>query len=98
MLCLVLAVAFAGFAFAGGGAEGSSTAKVTLTVWDFKYGEVDGAQKPMKEIDALFMQKNPGVTVEHVSQPLEPQYYQIIQAAPPSQRIKPRDDQPDSGH
>ncbi len=55
--------------------------KVTLTVWDFKYGEVDGAQKPMQQIDNLFMQKNAGVTVNHVAQPGEPQYYQIIQAA-----------------
>ena len=55
----------------------------TLTVWDFKYSEVNpgGAQAPMKQIDALFQQKNPGVTINHVAQPLEPQYYQIIQAA-----------------
>jgi len=55
----------------------------TITVWDFKYSEVNpgGAQAPMKQIDALFQQKNPGVTINHVAQPLEPQYYQIIQAA-----------------
>ena len=35
----------------------------------------------MKQIDALFQQKNPGVTINHVAQPGEPQYYQIIQAA-----------------
>ena len=72
--------------FANGASEKSSGAAakgLTLTVWDFKYGEVqaDGAQKPMKEIDRLFMQKYPGVTVNHVAQPGEPQYYQIIQAA-----------------
>jgi raffinose/stachyose/melibiose transport system substrate-binding protein len=55
----------------------------TITVWDFKYSEVNpgGAQAPMKQIDTLFQQKNPGVTINHVAQPLEPQYYQIIQAA-----------------
>lgn len=53
----------------------------TLTVWDFKYGEVNGAQVPMKQIDDLFMKANPGVKVNHVSQPLDPQYYQIIQSA-----------------
>lgn len=53
----------------------------TITVWDFKYGEVTGAQVPMKQIDALFEKANPGVKVNHVSQPLEPQYYQIIQSA-----------------
>jgi raffinose/stachyose/melibiose transport system substrate-binding protein len=69
MALLVLATAF------------SAPKKVTLTVWDFKYGEVSGAQIPMKQIDELFMKANPGVTVDHVSQPLEPQYYQIIQSA-----------------
>lgn len=61
----------------------TSLAAQTLTVWDFKYGEVNpgGAQAPLKQIDALFEQANPGVKVNHVSQPLEPQYYQIIQSA-----------------
>lgn len=58
-----------------------SLAAQTLTVWDFKYGEVTGAQVPMKQIDALFMKANPGVKINHVSQPLDPQYYQIIQSA-----------------
>lgn len=66
--------------FASGASE-SSAQKMTLTVWDFKYGEVDGSQKPMKQIDDLFMQKYPNVTIDHVAQPGEPQYYQIIQAA-----------------
>jgi ABC-type glycerol-3-phosphate transport system substrate-binding protein len=57
--------------------------QVTLTVWDFKYGEVNpsGAQAPMKQNDAAFEKANPGVKINHVSQPLEPQYYQIIQSA-----------------
>lgn len=78
----ILALALAVCAVAGLGASGSQQ-PVTLTVWDFKYSEVNpgGAQAPMKQIDALFQQKNPGVTVNHVAQPLEPQYYQIIQAA-----------------
>jgi len=78
ILVLVLAVC----AVAGLGASGSQK-EVTLTVWDFKYSEVNpgGAQAPMKQIDALFQQKPPGVTANHVAQPLEPQYYQIIQAA-----------------
>jgi raffinose/stachyose/melibiose transport system substrate-binding protein len=55
----------------------------TITVWDFKYSEVNpgGAQGPMKLIDAMFQKAHSGVTVDHVAQPLEPQYYQIIQAA-----------------
>ncbi|HYW82394.1 MAG TPA: extracellular solute-binding protein, partial [Spirochaetia bacterium] len=69
ILCLILAAA----CVAGLSAQ-------TLTVWDFKYGPGD-AQKPMQQIDALFQQKNPGVTINHVAQPGEPQYYPIIQAA-----------------
>jgi len=56
----------------------------TLTVWDFKYSEVNatGAQAPMKANDAAFMKANPGVTVVHVAQPTDDtQYYQIIQSA-----------------
>jgi len=67
-----------GFAFLC--AAGSLVAQ-TLTVWDFKYGEVTGAQVPMKQIDAAFVKANPGVKINHVSQPLDPQYYQIIQSA-----------------
>ncbi len=80
ILCLILAAASVAIAFASGTGESSSQGPVTLTVWDFKYGPND-AQKPMQEIDALFQQKNPGVTINHVAQPGEPQYYQIIQAA-----------------
>jgi ABC-type glycerol-3-phosphate transport system substrate-binding protein len=53
----------------------------TITVWDFKYGEVEGSQVPMKQIDAMFEKANPGVKVNHLAQPGEPQYYQIIQSA-----------------
>jgi ABC-type glycerol-3-phosphate transport system substrate-binding protein len=77
ILCLViLALCVVPRLFATGGQE-----TATLTVWDFKYGEVEGSQKPMKQIDALFMEKYPDVTVNHVAQPGDPQYYQIIQAA-----------------
>ncbi len=82
---MVIAVTLAAGLFANGKSEPASqgaSQPTTLTVWDFKYSEAQagGAQKPMKEMDALFMQKNPNVTIEHVAQPLEPQYYQIIQA------------------
>jgi ABC-type glycerol-3-phosphate transport system substrate-binding protein len=55
---------------------------VTLTVWDFKYSEVDGAQPPMKANDAAFEKANPGVKINHVAQPTDStQYYQLIQSA-----------------
>lgn len=56
--------------------------KVTLTVWDLKYSETaeNGSQAPMKANDAAFMKKYPNVTINHVAQPGEPQYYQVIQA------------------
>jgi ABC-type glycerol-3-phosphate transport system substrate-binding protein len=56
----------------------------TLTVWDFKYSEVNatGAQAPMKANDAAFEKANPGVKVVHVAQPtVDTQYYPIIQSA-----------------
>jgi raffinose/stachyose/melibiose transport system substrate-binding protein len=57
-------------------------AETTLTVWDFKFSEVNGAQPPMKANDAAFEKANPGVKVEHVAQPTDAtQYYQIIQSA-----------------
>ena len=53
---------------------------LTLTGRDFKYsaGNPGGAQAPMKKIDGsgLRQQKNPGVTINHVAQPLQPQYHQ----------------------
>jgi ABC-type glycerol-3-phosphate transport system substrate-binding protein len=83
ILVLALVAIGAAVGFASGTSDAASAGPVTLTVWDFKYSEVNpgGAQAPMKQIDALFQQKNPGVTINHVAQPLEPQYYQIIQAA-----------------
>jgi ABC-type glycerol-3-phosphate transport system substrate-binding protein len=82
----LIATCVASGLFASGSTESASQGSsqpVTLTVWDFKYGEAaEGqSQKPMKEMDALFMKNNPNVTINHVAQPLEPQYYQIIQAA-----------------
>ena len=78
ILFLVLTVLCAAVIFANGTSE-----KMTLTVWDFKYSETaeNGSQAPMKANDAAFMQKYPNVTINHVAQPGEPQYYQIIQAA-----------------
>jgi len=58
--------------------------QVTLTVWDFKFSEVNatGAQAPMKAADAAFEKANPGVKIDHVAQPTDAtQYYQIIQSA-----------------
>jgi raffinose/stachyose/melibiose transport system substrate-binding protein len=53
----------------------------TLTVWDFKYSDVN-ASGAMKTNDAAFENANPGVTVVHVAQPTDStQYYQIIQSA-----------------
>ena len=60
-LFLILAAALAAFALVS-----CARGPVTLTVWDFKYGPSD-AQKPMQQIDALFQQKNPGVTINHVA-------------------------------
>jgi len=51
----------------------------TLTVWDFKYQE-ENTGKVFREMDKLFMEQNPGVTINHVAQP-ESNYYQILMSA-----------------
>jgi len=52
----------------------------TITVWDFKYGDVKGVQPAMIKIDELIMQKNPGIKIVHVAQPNDT-YYQVLRAA-----------------
>jgi raffinose/stachyose/melibiose transport system substrate-binding protein len=83
VLCfvLVLVCATAGL-FAGGqqDAAGAAKGEITLTVWDFKFNE-GPSHDAMVQIDKLFEQRNPGVKINHVAQPGEPQYYQVIQAA-----------------
>ena len=70
-LLMVAAMLFAA------GQRGSSD--TTLTVWDFKSGE-EGSGKAFREIDRLFMQQNPGVTINRIAQPRD-QYYQILTPA-----------------
>jgi raffinose/stachyose/melibiose transport system substrate-binding protein len=54
---------------------------VTITIWDFKYGDAtSGVQAAMQKVDALIMQQNPGIKIEHVAQPNN-EYYQIVRAA-----------------
>ncbi len=53
---------------------------VTITVWDFKYGDVKGVQPAMIKIDNLIMQNNPGIKIVHVAQPNDT-YYQVVRAA-----------------
>ena len=51
-----------------------------ITIWDFKYGDVQGVQPAMKKIDDLIMKNNPGLTIKHVGQPND-NYYQLVRAA-----------------
>lgn len=54
---------------------------VTITVWDFKYGDAtSGVQAAMQAVDNLIMQQNPGIKIEHVAQPNN-EYYQLVRAA-----------------
>jgi len=55
--------------------------KVTeITIWDFKYGDVEGVQPVMKKIDELIMQENPDIKINHVGQSND-NYYQLVTAA-----------------
>ncbi len=77
-MLLVLTVSMA---WAGGRQEvADPDAPITLVVWDFKYGEVDGMQPPMIEIDRMFEEAFPHITIDHVAQPHD-QYYQVLRAA-----------------
>jgi ABC-type glycerol-3-phosphate transport system substrate-binding protein len=76
-ILLVLSVAAFG---SGNGEDTTGKGVATITIWDFKYGEVEGVQPAMKKIDDLIMQKNPGIKINHVAQPLN-NYYQLVRAA-----------------
>ena len=77
LLAAVLVMA-AAMIFAGGQKSGGSGG-TTLTVWDFKYGE-ETTGKVFRELDKMFMEKHPGVTINHVAQP-EAEYYQLLASA-----------------
>ncbi|HKL60672.1 MAG TPA: extracellular solute-binding protein, partial [Sphaerochaeta sp.] len=66
------------------GTKESGTAKVKgateITIWDFKYGDVEGVQPAMIKIDNLIMQNNPGIKINHVGQAND-NYYQLVRAA-----------------
>jgi len=61
-------------------ASGTKNKEVTITIWDFKYGDVQGVQPAMKKIDDMIMQKIPGMKINHVAQPND-NYYQLVRAA-----------------
>ncbi|HKL86257.1 MAG TPA: extracellular solute-binding protein [Treponemataceae bacterium] len=61
------------------GAAQSAKAKV-ITIWDFKYGDVEGVQPAMKKIDDLIMKQNPDIKINHVGQAND-NYYQLVKAA-----------------
>ena len=64
---------------AGTGAAKKSAYTGTLTVWDWQYTSA-GWGKAMKQLDAEFMKKNPGLKIKHVGQPFN-NYNPLIQAA-----------------
>lgn len=74
---LLLSVAVLGWAKGG---EEKAKGPVTITIWDFKYGDVAGVQPTMKKIDALIEQQNPGIKINHVAQANDT-YYQLVRAA-----------------
>jgi raffinose/stachyose/melibiose transport system substrate-binding protein len=69
-LTVILTMSFSAFA----------KGPVTITIWDFKYGDVKGVQPAMKKIDDLIMKNNPNIKINHVAQANDT-YYQIVRAA-----------------
>ena len=59
---------------------GKEKGTVTITIWDFKYGDVQGVQPAMKKIDEMIMSNNPNIKINHVAQAND-NYYQLIRAA-----------------
>ena len=59
--------------------ETAAAGPVTLTVWDFKYGDPNTAAV-MDKIDGLFMEANPNIKIEHIGQPND-EYYNLLRAA-----------------
>ncbi|MGL1892869.1 MAG: extracellular solute-binding protein [Spirochaetaceae bacterium] len=66
--------------FSNGNKEAKEDGPITLTVWDFKYGEAEAAGPVFREMDRLFMEKNPGIIIEHIAQPND-RYYEILRVA-----------------
>jgi len=66
----------------GNGENGAAKVKgaTDITIWDFKYGDVQSVQPAMIKIDELIMQKNPDIKINHVGQPND-NYYQLVRAA-----------------
>jgi ABC-type glycerol-3-phosphate transport system substrate-binding protein len=83
---VVLTLLLSAAMLSANGQQEDADAQVELTVWDFKYGEVDGMQPPMIRVDEMFMERYANVSVNHVAQPGEvTQYYNVIRAAATSQ-------------
>lgn len=54
-----------------GSEQAASDLSGTVTVWDPAYEDFPTATKAADQLDAEFEQLNPGVTIDHVAQPLE---------------------------
>jgi len=83
VVCGLLLLSLTVSVWAGGAKEKKAAepeGPVTITIWDFKYGDVQGVQPAMKKIDDLIMQKNPGIKINHVGQAND-NYYQLVRAA-----------------
>ncbi len=75
-----LLILMASILFAGGSKEqAESDGPITLTVWDFKYGD-EATAAAMDKVDAAFMAANPGIIIDHQPQPND-NYYDLLKAA-----------------
>lgn len=82
VMCGMLLLASAAMVWANGSGDKAAKDKgpSVVTIWDFKYGDVQGVQPAMKKIDDLIMQKNPGIKINHVGQAND-NYYQLVRVA-----------------
>jgi ABC-type glycerol-3-phosphate transport system substrate-binding protein len=80
VLFIGLLVLIASAVYAGGAEDKAAPeGPITLTVWDFKYGDEKTAAA-MDKVDEAFMAANPGIIIDHQPQPIE-NYYDLLKAA-----------------
>jgi ABC-type glycerol-3-phosphate transport system substrate-binding protein len=62
-------------------ADAESAEPVTLTIWDTDYVEGQAGYEAFSQVDKLFMERNPNVTIEHVGFPFAAYWPAKVQAA-----------------
>ncbi|MGL1892868.1 MAG: extracellular solute-binding protein [Spirochaetaceae bacterium] len=63
-----------------GESEEKTNNPIILTVWDYKYGEVNAAGPVFKEMDRLFMEQYPDIIIKHIGKSSD-RYFESLKIA-----------------